>query len=129
MPDVDLAASAHEVFVATTFTAVHQIVVDGALEPVHGHDFSVAAWFASTDDPSHFRGPLQGVLHPISHTDLAAVTERPGEHPSAERLAEYVLRTLLRAGQPVERVSVGEAPGCTATVHAQGPPTASGHGE
>jgi 6-pyruvoyl-tetrahydropterin synthase len=108
-------ARSSEVFLIRKLSAVHRILVNGALEPLHGHDFQVKASFASEADPLELAAPLDELLAELNHRDLGPLVAGPDAHPSAERLAYYLLAALLRRGLPATRVRVQESPGCWAT--------------
>lgn len=114
----------YEVIVEDRFNATHQLRLgDGAIEPLHGHDWHVRAYFRSDRldaqgmvvDFHHAQQALRGVLSNLQYTllnELPAFRER---NPTAEVVAEHVLVSLRKAGLPeTSRVEVTEAPGCVA---------------
>ena len=109
------APGGSQVFVVRTLSAAHRIVVDGRLEPLHGHDFQVTAWFTGESDPLTLAEPLDELLAGLADRNLELVAPEAGEHPSAERIARQLLDALLHRGLPATRVTVRESPGCWAT--------------
>jgi len=108
------------IFVDAPFTATHQIEIAGELEAVHGHDFSCRVEIAVTDerDTVQLAACLATLLAPITRTDLAAIRQTEGGHPSAERIARHVFRALAAVvdeGAQVGAVTIRESPGCSAT--------------
>jgi len=123
----------YEITVTAVFAAAHAIrLPDGALEPVHGHNWSVAVTVGSEglDDIETVMDfhPLQAAVDqtiaPWVNGDLntsAPFADASGElviNPTAERVAWAIAKGVApKLPKPVRliSVSVGEAPGCTAT--------------
>jgi 6-pyruvoyltetrahydropterin/6-carboxytetrahydropterin synthase len=126
-----------EITYQTAFAAAHAILLpDGSLEPVHGHNWSVAVTVAAPEldaietvmDFHDLERIVQGITASWHNRDLngcppfadAGRTDRHGLaiSPTAERVAEH-LGTAVAAQLPAHTrlvgVTVGEAPGCTAT--------------
>lgn len=103
------------------FSATHQIVVAGELEPVHGHDFHVSAVVDVDDDRDALvlLPVLRAAVAALQATPLGAVARREGGLPSAERIARYLHRRLgellVEDTARVHEVAVRESPGCVAS--------------
>lgn len=110
--------------VEASLNAQHQVrLPDGALEPLHGHDWQVRARFDARQlDPldmvvdfSAAQGALREIVADLHHTNLNRIEAFAGTNPTAERVAELIYRRLERTGlRSVAQVEVTEAPGCTA---------------
>lgn len=119
----------HEIQVDRVFSAAHAIrLADGAVEPLHGHDWQVAVAVGADRldamqcvmDFHELERIIDAVLEPWRNANLNDC--RPfvgGEiNPSAERVAETIAHAVadeLPDHVSLLRVAVGEAPGCTAT--------------
>ena len=121
-----------EIIVETTFAAAHAIrLPDGALEPVHGHNWPVAVTVAAEHldgietvmDFHDLQAIVEQVIAPWRNADLNRCdpfSDGKGGlaiNPSAERVAWYIGEKTAEKLPPRCRlvcVSVGEAPGCTA---------------
>lgn len=116
----------YEVRVQGRFSAVHQLkMYDGAVEPLHGHDWRVEAVFRGPkldeigllidfDEASRVLGQI---LAELNHGNLNTLDWLGGQNPSAEHVARVIFRQLgSRLGQdrPLAAVYVEEAPGCVA---------------
>lgn len=122
----------YTVSVETTFCAVHRVrLPDGTLEPLHGHDWRVRAFFAkpSLDDAGMVvdfeaaRSALDGVTRELHHADLNTQALPAGLNPTAEVVARFVFEALAGLGLPgLFRVEVTEAPGCIGAYEAEKPP-------
>jgi 6-pyruvoyltetrahydropterin/6-carboxytetrahydropterin synthase len=101
-----------------TFSAAHSIVMGGVPEPVHGHDWRVAATFAGAGlDADGLLVDFHAVERALNRS-LNAVPPFDRLNPTAELVARHIADELggaVPAGVRVHAVSVGEAPGCTAT--------------
>ena len=118
----------YEVAVQGSFCATHQVALpDGAMEPLHGHDWRVTAvWGGRQPDErgmivdfDEARRSLTGLLAELNH---ASLNEHPwfgGVSASAERVARVVFERLESvlgsAGPALVSVTVSEAPNCSAT--------------
>ena len=119
--------------VRRTFSAAHAIrLYDGTLEPVHGHDWDVAVVVSAERldamevvmDFHQLEQALDALLATVHNrhlNEVAPFADGAGDlkiNPTAERVAwwlgEEVGRTLPK-DVCLEKVSIGEAPGCTAT--------------
>ncbi|MEM0983506.1 MAG: 6-carboxytetrahydropterin synthase [Planctomycetota bacterium] len=112
------------------FCAGHAIVIAGAREPMHGHNFRVTAEIRGTGldgdgllcDFHTIEDRLRKTCAPFENDSLNEVAPFDRLNPTAEHLAWHVLETLkakvsLPEGAQVFRVSVTEAPGCVATCY------------
>ncbi len=114
-----------ELEVGTRFSAAHAVSVGGVMEELHGHDWGVRVLIRG---PRLDHEDLLVDFHLVEKALEAAVAPYRGRtmngtppfdrcHPTAERLAEHVARTLAPAipeGCTLAAVSVEEAPGCIA---------------
>lgn len=106
------------------FSALHQLRLrNGSLEPQHGHDWRVRAYFSRDAldeigmvvDFEDARSALRSVLGPLEHGDLNRLDGLSGLNPTAEVVAEYVYGRLAGMGfSTIQRIEVFEAPGCMA---------------
>ena len=115
-----------EVTVSGWFAASHQLrLADGSLEPLHGHNWSVAVTFAGPAldeievliDFTRVRGQLDELLGTLHDRHLNDLEPFRSNNPSAERVAEFLARRMgadLVAPLRLRSVEVEEAPGCTA---------------
>jgi len=118
------------VSVEGTFSAVHRLRLDdGTVEPMHGHDWAVRAWFAAAGldssgmviDFHQAQAVLRGVMEQLHHTDLNTNPALAGINPTAEAVARFLLEQIRARGlAQIRRVEVTEAPGCTAAFEANG---------
>ena len=118
----------YEIAVESVFSASHAIQLhDGSLEPLHGHNWNVtAAIRAPKLDPMGLvcdfhtlQAALQEVCSLLNNTHLNEnpLILRAGVNPTAEQIAALIAAQLIqRLGRAcgLDRVSVSEAPGCTA---------------
>jgi 6-pyruvoyltetrahydropterin/6-carboxytetrahydropterin synthase len=129
-----------QITVESTFTAAHALcLADGAMEPMHGHDWRVAVTVQSPQldamdcvmDFHQLQHAVDRITDPWRNRVLNQVPpfvkqggvggpEGMGElaiNPSAERVAEVIARGVgdaLPQGVELVSVQVGEAPGCRA---------------
>jgi len=114
-----------------TFSAAHSIVMGGVAEPVHGHNWRVEATFAGAGldadgllvDFHAVEGALDAIVGRFHNRSLNGVSPFDRINPTAELVAQYIAVQLGGAvprGVRVHAVSVGEAPGCTATYMSPG---------
>lgn len=130
----------YEITYQTAFAAAHAIVLpDGALEPVHGHNWAVAVIVAASEldaietvmdfhDLEEIVQAITAGWHNRNLNDCPPFVDptRTDRHrlaisPTAERVAEQLgLAVASRLPGQVQllSVAVGEAPGCTATYRA-----------
>jgi len=112
------------VCVEKRFSAVHRVrFVDGTVEPAHGHDWMVRAYFARVEldaagmviDFGEAQAGLRDAVTRLHHTDLNTNEVLHGLNPTAEVVAKYVFDELAARGLvSIRRVEVTEAPGCVA---------------
>lgn len=112
------------VAVKAEFSAVHRLrLADGTLEPQHGHDWCVRAYFARPQlddagmviDFQNARSLLDSALEPLHHSDLNRHEAFRGLNPTAELVARYVFERIADTeAHTIRRVEVTEAPGCVA---------------
>jgi len=116
----------YELTVESVFAAAHQLrMYDGRLEPLHGHNWRVEAFYESAELDgigvaadfallqSHV-GRAVAQLHDRFLNELPMFVEC---NPSAEHVARWLHGELSRAAPPgvrVRRVRVWESPGCAA---------------
>lgn len=117
----------YEVSVEGCFSASHRLrLYDGELEPPHGHDWTVIAVFAGDRvdqigvlvDFVAAKRRLETVIGELHHTDLNDNPYMLGLNPSAEHVAKVIFDAMREddaLGGHLDRVTVTEAPGCTAT--------------
>ena len=123
-PRVHETNAMYVVSVETTFSALHRVrLSNGDLEPLHGHDWVVRAYFRRDEldqngmviDFEKAQAALREVLSGLHHTDLGKLAELAGLNPTAEVLAAHVYRTLRDAGlEETCRIEITETPGCVA---------------
>ena len=117
----------HEIRIERTFNASHALrLYDGAMEPMHGHDWRVFVHVAAEEldaiecvmDFHELERIVEGVLGPLGGQTLNDLAPFAGVNPSAERVAEHIYRRIA-LGMPervkLTRVTVTEAPGCRAS--------------
>lgn len=120
-----------EVVVSGWFSAAHQLrLLDGAMEPLHGHNWHVRVTCAGPKldamgvlvDFTKLKPALDAVLatlHDRNLNDLPAFHDR---NPSAENVALLIsekLRPACPVGVVLSCVEVEEAPGCAARVRCE----------
>ena len=115
----------YSVRVETSFCATHRVrLPDGTVEPSHGHDWRVRAYFtgAELDDKDMIvdfdaaRETLCAVAAALNHADLNNIKAFRDRNPTAEVVARYMFEQVRERGFPqVCRVEVTEAPGCVAS--------------
>lgn len=115
----------YEVTISGWFAAAHQLrLLDGRMEPLHGHNWRVAATFAGAQldemgvliDFTRVKPLLDAILaeaHDRNLNDLAAFRDL---NPSAENVAAWIAQRLGASefGRLLAGVEVEEAPGCVA---------------
>lgn len=116
-----------EISVEREFCAAHAIRINGQLEPVHGHNWRATVAVAASKldandllcDFHLIERELDGIIAPFHNHQLNEVPPFDRINPTAERVAEHIAKAIaktLPARVSLQRVSVTEAPGCTATV-------------
>lgn len=115
----------YELTVEREFCAAHAIVIRGEREPVHGHNWRVRVELAGETldedgllcDFHEVERHLDRILTRFHNRDLNATPPFDTLNPTAEHVARHLAESLapaLPAGVHLSRVSVTEAPGCTA---------------
>ncbi len=114
----------YEITIQREFCAAHAIrLYDGSLEPLHGHNWSVAVTVAAEKldeievvmDFHELEKSLDQLLAQVNNRNLNDVLT---VNPTAERVAWWIgehIGPTLPAHASLKTVIVGEAPGCTAT--------------
>jgi len=120
----------YEIRVEAEFCAAHALTVGGVRETVHGHNWRVVAGIRGEEldsdgllcDFHTVEQKLLELIAPLDSADLNACEAFRGTNPTAERVAEYLGRSLggaldkpLAPYARVAWVRVTEAPGCRAT--------------
>ena len=116
------------VMVSAAFSATHRVPLPGGdLEPLHGHDWIVRAYFSREAldergmvvDFCAAESALKTIVAELHHQDLNDHPALAGAVPTAEVVAKCLFDRLGRAGFPeLGRVEVTEAPGCVAAYDA-----------
>ncbi len=112
------------------FAAAHALVIAGAREPIHGHNWHVTATLAGATldadgllcDFHTVEHTLREIVGPWHNRNLNDLAPFDRVNPSAEHVARHIADTLevrlgvsLAALARIASVSVTEAPGCLAT--------------
>ncbi len=120
----------YELSVQGEFCAAHALVIGGAREPLHGHNFRVRACVSARElDADGFvcdfhtvSGALGEILDDLSNRNLQEHDAFRERSPTAENIARHIHAELaarlddsMRGAAWVSSVSVTEAPGCEAT--------------
>ena len=126
--------STYEVSVCVSFTASHALPLgDGRMEDSHLHTWETTATFRSENIDNEMgvvidfitvRDALVKIASRLDDTDLNALDAFAPATTSAENVAAhiaYVLQSKLSCGDGLYRVSVTEAPGCTAAYYPGNP--------
>ncbi|MBA7626374.1 hypothetical protein ES703_33822 [subsurface metagenome] len=112
--------------VETYFWASHQLVLpDGSKEPVHHHNWSVAADVSSDKLNSmavvmnfqKLKAMVDNIVVEFDNTSLNEISYFRQNNPSAENVARYIyekLRVKLPEGVKLQSIRVVEEPGCAA---------------
>lgn len=112
--------------VKRVFSAAHALMLGGAREELHGHDWRVTVVVAGDrlDDDGllcdfhALEAAIDAVIAPFQNANLNEAEAFQRCNASAERVAQHIAQRLdsrLPAGVRLDRVSVTEAPGCEAT--------------
>ena len=114
----------YTVVVEGIFSAVHRLrLLDGTIEPTHGHDWHVRVYFSRAVldeadmviDFAQAQSSLQSVVAQLHHTDLNRHEAFSGRNPTAEVVAKHVFDRMVAKGlSTTRRVEVTEAPGYVA---------------
>lgn len=126
----------YELSVQGEFCAAHALVIGGVREPIHGHNFRVAACVRAAElDADGFvcdfhlvQESLSGILADLSNCNLQEHAAFGKRSPTAENIARHIHDTLARrlqgklgVGAWVSSVRVTEAPGCEASYRVDAP--------
>lgn len=115
-----------EVSVSGWFSAAHQLrLLDGSLEPLHGHNWHVTVTYAGDRldgmgvliDFTIVRPRLEELLRQFHDRNLNEHSAFTQTNPSAEAVAHYIASQMAALDMPTARlrmVEVEEAPGCVA---------------
>jgi 6-pyruvoyltetrahydropterin/6-carboxytetrahydropterin synthase len=108
------------------FRASHQLTLpDGSKEPVHNHDWVVAASLSSEKlnnmgvvmDFQALKAMVDKTIAGFNNTSLDEIGYFQRNNPSAENVAKYIydkLRNELPEGVKLRNIRVVEEPGCSA---------------
>lgn len=118
----------YELSVEKEFCAAHALVLNGAREVVHGHNFRVTLTLSGREldgdgllvDFHDVERALDDILKPLTNADLNAARAFQGVNPSAEHIAKHIAESVqARLGSNgrarVTSCRVTEAPGCSVT--------------
>jgi len=115
----------YELTVEREFCAAHAIRIGAMMEPVHGHNWRVKATIVGGDldangllvDFHKVERLLDRVIAPFHNAYLNAAPPFDAVNPTAELVAKEIGARLIEhlpRGVVLTRLSVTEAPGCTA---------------
>jgi 6-pyruvoyltetrahydropterin/6-carboxytetrahydropterin synthase len=116
----------YEVTITDWFAAAHQLrLLDGQLEPLHGHNWRVAVTLAGPEldkmgvlaDFTWLKPRLAEILAPLHDRNLNDQPAFARRNPSAENVATYIAEQIaldLSDGVQLACVEVEEAPYCVA---------------
>ncbi|MBX3358721.1 MAG: GNAT family N-acetyltransferase [Phycisphaeraceae bacterium] len=142
-----------ELSIETAFAAAHALMIQGAREPIHGHNWHVTV-VAEGDtldgdgllmDFHVLEGMLGEIVSPMRNNDLGRVPPFDSVNPSAELVARHIGDEMSRrlagwlgrqsregASPPPVRIAsvrITEAPGCAAVYRPRATPVAgTNHG-
>ena len=116
----------YEIAVERDFCAVHAVTMEGVRETSHSHNWRVSVVVTGERldgdgllcDFHLVEQKLEAVLGPLRDRDLNCTPPFDSVNPTAEQVARHIAEAVAPAlpnGVAVSRVSVTEAPGCTAT--------------
>lgn len=120
-----LARTMFELTVRRTFSAAHAIVMRGARERLHGHDWRVAVTVSGEGlDPDGLlcdfhalESTVGDAVAPFHNRNLNETQPFDRVNPTAENVAEFLAMEIARRlphGISLRRVEIEEAPGCVA---------------
>ncbi|MBC7771718.1 MAG: 6-carboxytetrahydropterin synthase [Pyrinomonadaceae bacterium] len=92
----------YELTVEAVFSAAHALVIQGALEQIHGHDWHVTAAVTGTAldadgllvDFHAVEKALQAIVAPFKNANLNQTPPFDRVNPSAENVAAYLAQSL-----------------------------------
>ncbi len=120
----------YTVQVTHEFCAAHSIILLGAQEPIHGHNFTTTATISGQTldqegllcDFHLVEQTLIKICQPFTNNNLNTTPPFDQINPTAEHIAKHIadqlserLDTALSPRAKVHSVSITEAPGCIAT--------------
>ncbi|MHC5022410.1 MAG: 6-pyruvoyl trahydropterin synthase family protein [Planctomycetota bacterium] len=116
----------YELSIERDFCAAHAITISGEREPLHGHTWHVTAAVAGEAldadgllcDFHDLEAALDAIIDRLHNRDLGLTPPFDETNPTAEHVARHIADAMARQlpeGVRLARVSVTEAPGCTAT--------------
>lgn len=119
-----------EIEVNGWFAAAHQLrLLDGRMEPLHGHNWQVRATFRGPQldamgvllDFTRVQPALNEILASLHDQFLNELPAFATCNPSAENVARHIARELAQriADATLYCVAVEESPGCTARYYPQ----------
>lgn len=122
----------YELSIEREFNAAHAITMDGRRETVHDHLWRVSVVVSGRTldrdgvlcDFHLIEHKLEAILGGLRDRDLNRTPPFDRVNPTAEKIAHYIADAItpeLPDGVSLSRVSVTEAPGCTATYQPDGP--------
>ncbi len=124
----------YEVSVCVSFQASHALPLgDGRMEPSHVHTWETTATFRSAAIDNEMgvvidfvavRAALEKIASRLDAEDLNALDAFTPATTSAENVAAHIaaeLQQTLPGAEGLYRVSVTEAPGCTAAYYPNNP--------
>ena len=111
------------------FCAAHSITLNGAQEPIHGHNFKATATILGTEldhegllcDFHLLEHTLKNICQPFTNNNLNTTPPFDTLNPTAENIAKHIADTIADeldtrlAPAKVHSVSITEAPNCLAT--------------
>jgi 6-pyruvoyltetrahydropterin/6-carboxytetrahydropterin synthase len=120
-----------ELSVEREFCAAHALMINGAPEPVHGHNWKLQVVVGGETldndgllcDFHEIERNLDEIIRPFHHRDLNATPPFDRLNPTAEHVARHVAQELARRLPNQVRMlhaTVSEAPGCKATYRMTG---------
>lgn len=120
----------YTVSVEANFSAIHRVrSADGSLEPPHGHDWRVRAYFGRNEldeqemvvDFLEAKSGLEAAIADLNHANLNEIEVFRDRNPTAEAVAKLLFDRLRGRGlAALIRVEVTEAAGCVASFESGG---------
>jgi 6-pyruvoyltetrahydropterin/6-carboxytetrahydropterin synthase len=115
----------YELEIHRSFSAAHAIVMGGAREPLHGHDWRVDVVVEASEldsdglvcDFHALEQSLAAVLAPFQSRNLNETPPFDQVNPTAELVARHIaveMKSRVGARARLKSVRVTEAPGCAA---------------
>ncbi len=118
-----------ELSIETAFAAAHALVIQGAREPVHGHNWHVTVVAAGETldadgllvDFHLLESLLAEIVAPMRNNDLARVAPFDSINPSAELVAKHIGDEMSRTARPPRRTPAPARGRPAARPHRVGP--------